>query len=379
MNDEKIICLSDAEHIRRRPAMYVANVRNGKNIGDGIYSLLKEIVENSVDEFRAGFGTMIDVRLTADHFSLRDYGRGIPLDALETVCEKNFAGAKFHHDAYHNTIGLHGLGLKVVRHLSRRFQIRSVRLGHYRKLLYEQGKAMTETSGETRDADGCFIEAYPDPAIFGKTEMQPEIAKNILLSYLATAEGLKISFNENFLPPVYGLVNYLFCTVDAAKLKTPPIHFSSPEIDFALVFDDSIAGHWHSFVNGHLTGNGGVHVDAAKAALLEVSRSFWKDGQAGRTLSAAETFEGVVAAIAIQIENPVFEAQTKNRLGNVELFLKIKTFLSEQLKKFWLAHPDDCDEFFTRIDRIRERKQKQKELLQSDAKATPRYFADQAL
>lgn len=354
MNADNIRILSFTEYVRQRPSMYIANTRNGSSVDDGVYCLVQEILENALDEVKNGYGRSIEVSLSPTRIAIRDFGRGIPLEALEQVITIPFSGAKFTGDCYFNSIGLHGLGLKVVSNLSELFSIRTTRNGCSRELSLSRGKLLKDAYGKTSEPNGCHVCFSPDPMIFSGIQFRLECIAELLNRYRATIPQLETILNGEHERSSHGLCDFLKGHIDFSDINGDLLSLGNPECELVLAQCQSSVGRWHSFANGHYNSNGGVHADAAKAALVDAARTLWKGG----VLEAADILFGIYGAISVQLPEPRFEAQTKNRLGNVEYFLPWKNQLQNALLSYWYDHIDECEEFFSQIDRNIARRKK---------------------
>lgn len=346
MNASDIHVLSFPEHVRQRPAMYIANTRSGSSVEDGVYCLVQEVLENALDEIKSGFGHCIEVSLSPTRIAVRDFGRGIPLEALKRAITIPFSSAKFNHDCYTNSIGLHGLGLKVVSNLSETFTIRTIRNGCFRELDLNRGKLLKDTYGKTTEPNGCHVCFSPDPMIFTGIQFNLKCVSELLKRYRATTPQLETVLNGEHERSVHGLCDFLKEHIDFSDINGDLLPLGNSECEFVLAQCQSSTGKWYSFTNGHYNSNGGVHADAAKAALVEATRSLWK----GRVLESADILFGIYGAVSVQVPQPRFEAQTKNRLGNAEYFLVWKNKLQSDLLDYWHSHIDECEEFFSQID-----------------------------
>lgn len=354
MSASGIRVLSFTEHVRRRPSMYIANTRSGSTVDDGVYSLVQEVLENALDEVQNGFGQSIEVSLSPTSISVRDFGRGIPLESLEQVITTPFSSAKFNRDCYPNAIGLHGVGLKVVSTLSETFIIRTIRNGRFRELALSRGRLLKDIHGEIAEPNGCHVYFAPDPMIFPDIQFRQKCVAELLNRYRATNPQLETVLNGEHKRSSHGLCDFLREQIDFSNINGDLLSLGNPECELVLAQCQSSVGRWYSFANGHYNSNGGVHADAAKAALVDAARTIWKGG----VPEAADILFGIYGAISVRLPEPRFEAQTKNRLGNVEYFLPWKNQLQNALLSYWYDHIDECEEFFSQIDRNIARRKK---------------------
>lgn len=365
-NEQNIRALGIMEHIRLRPAMYIANIGSGERMEDGIYSLFQEIFENALDELTSGYGSQIRVQLKNNTVSIRDYGRGIPLDALHKVLLLSFSSGKFQQGTYSCSAGLHGLGLKVVAALSERMTVRTIRNGTFREMQLSRGEALSDKTGQCGEADGCDISFTPDAKIFsGKSTVNPYILSNLIKLYCCAIPALSVVFNEEEFHARHGLQDTMLSLVPFDKIAVPPIPLECGKVECLFVQCDQPENSWISFVNGHRTVNGGVHVDAAKSALWLASKQIMKGNTVMRPADVLCSVSGIVSA---RIENPQFEGQTKNRLANAGYFAGWQKKLCDSLLDYWHGNVDFCDTFFRQVDCSIERRQKAEESAQSNGR-----------
>ena len=347
MNSEKILCLDIIEHIRKRPGLYIADTNGGSSAEDGIYSLLREVVENAIDESRAGFGNTIDITLCDNTFLIRDYGRGIPLEALPEVVSKAFSGGKFTHAVYTRSIGMHGLGLKVVNALSESFYCKTIRDGKYRKISARYGQLTEDKSEILLDHNGCEIFFKPDPVIFADLQINTLAVEKILKGYCSANTFLQINFNGKVLKHIHGLLDFMVEVTSFETMVGEPIVLHGKDWECVLTQNQAPSAQWISFVNGHPTGNGGVHTDALKSALYKGALEMMRGEH---HMKKEDVFSTVSGIIAVTIDDPLFEAQTKNRLGNAAMFKKWQNEMLEELLIYWYSNVDECELFFQQID-----------------------------
>jgi DNA gyrase subunit B/topoisomerase-4 subunit B len=313
-DEDKIKSLSSLEHIRRRTGMYIGRVGDGSEYDDGIYILLKEIVDNSVDEFIMGYGDRIRISLEGSRVSVRDYGRGIPLGKVVDCVSRINTGAKYSDEVFQFSVGLNGIGTKAVNALSRSFLVRSHRNGEYAEASFARGKLLEQPRGRTPDEpDGTLVIFEPDPEIFGDAAFQPEHVERRLKLYSFLNAGLRIEYNGRVFLSRDGLLDLLREEVGDEALY-PPLYFRSRTLELTLTHTQRFEETFLSFVNGQFTADGGTHLSAFREGLVKGFNEFSK----GR-FEGDDVREGMAGAVAVRLQEPVFESQTKNKLGNTEL------------------------------------------------------------
>ncbi len=312
-DESKVKTLSSIEHIRLRTGMYIGRLGDGSSMDDGIYVLLKEVVDNSVDEFIMGCGSRIKVRLEEGTVTVRDWGRGIPLGKLvECVSEIN-TGAKYNTDVFVFSVGLNGVGTKAVNALSSRFRVRSHRDGKYREAVFARGVLRSDESGDTTEKNGTLVEFTPDPEIFGEYRFQPEFIERRMQHYAFLNSGLRVQFNDRVFRSDDGLRDLLNDeTGDEAIYDA--VYYRNTTLEFAFTHTNSYGEKYFSFANGQYTSAGGSHLSAFKEGVLKGVNAY-----SGKGFTAEDVRDGLVAAVSVRLKDPVFESQTKNRLGNTDI------------------------------------------------------------
>ena len=312
--DDNIRHLSGLEHIRIRPGMYIGRLGDGRTAEDGIYVLLKEVRDNSIDEFKMNAGKRIEVDIDDNlKVSVRDYGRGIPQGKLvEAVSELNTSG-KFDTKAFKKSIGLNGVGIKAVNALSARFEARSYREGKVRTVVFDRGKLVSDTTEPTEDENGTYIFFQPDDTLFLNYKFQADIVETMLRNYTYLNTGLAIMFNGRRIISRNGLKDLLLDTMTTDGLY-PIIHIKGEDIEIAFTHTNQYGEEYHSFVNGQHTTQGGTHQSAFKEHIARTIKEF-----SGKNFEYADIRNGIVAAIAINVEEPMFESQTKIKLGSLTM------------------------------------------------------------
>ncbi len=312
--DDNIRHLSGLEHIRIRPGMYIGRLGDGRTAEDGIYVLLKEVLDNSIDEFKMNAGKRIEVDIEDDlRVTVRDYGRGIPQGKLvEAVSELNTSG-KFDTKAFKKSIGLNGVGVKAVNALSSRFEARSYRDGKVRAVVFDRGKLVSDTTEPTEDENGTYIFFQPDDTLFLNYKFHADTVETMLRNYTYLNTGLAIMFNGRRIISRNGLKDLLVDTMTTDGLY-PIIHIKGEDIEIAFTHTNQYGEEYHSFVNGQHTTQGGTHQSAFKEHIAKTIKEF-----SGKNFEYADIRNGIVAAIALNVEEPMFESQTKIKLGSLTM------------------------------------------------------------
>lgn len=312
-DESKVKTLSSIEHIRLRTGMYIGRLGDGTNLDDGIYILLKEVVDNSVDEFIMGCGSRIKVKLADSTITVRDWGRGIPLGKLvECVSEIN-TGAKYNTEVFVFSVGLNGVGTKAVNALSESFRVCSYRDGRFRQAVFSQGRLVSDDSGETTEKNGTLVEFTPDREIFGEYQFRSEFIERRMQHYAFLNSGLKMMFNDMVFRSEDGLRDLLNDeTGDEAIYDA--VYYRNTTLEFAFTHTNSYGEKYFSFANGQYTSAGGSHLSAFKEGVLKGMNAY-----SGKGFVAEDVRDGLVAAVSVRLKDPVFESQTKNKLGNTDI------------------------------------------------------------
>jgi len=312
-DESKVKTLSSIEHIRLRTGMYIGRLGDGSNIDDGIYILLKEVVDNSVDEFIMGCGSRIRVKLQDSTITVRDWGRGIPLGKLvECVSEIN-TGAKYNTEVFVFSVGLNGVGTKAVNALSESFRVCSYRDGRFRQAVFSQGRLVSDDTGETTEKNGTLVEFTPDREIFGEYQFRSEFIERRMQHYAFLNSGLKMMFNDMVFRSDDGLRDLLNDeTGDEAIYDA--VYYRNTTLEFAFTHTNSYGEKYFSFANGQYTSAGGSHLSAFKEGVLKGMNAY-----SGKGFVAEDVRDGLVAAVSVRLKDPVFESQTKNKLGNTDI------------------------------------------------------------
>lgn len=359
-DESKIQTLSSLEHIRLRTGMYIGRLGDGSTYEDGIYILLKEIVDNSIDEYIEGYGKRIDINISESKVSVRDYGRGIPLGKLIDCVSVINTGGKFNSDVFQYSVGLNGVGTKAVNALSDPYIVRSVRDGKFRELTFCRGKLTSDTNGDTKESDGTYTEFVPDLEIFREYQFNFDYIKKRLYFYAYLNKGLKIYFNGDKIVSTGGLLDLLTEQVEYPLYE--PIYYCSDSLEFAFTHIDSYGESYYSFVNGQYTNDGGTHQSAFKEAILKSINEFSK-----KNFEAKDVRDGIVGAVAVKVKQPVFESQTKNKLGNTEIKFKIVSEIKDFLIDYFYKHQDIAEQIYLKIA-LNEKIRKELKAVQQEAK-----------
>ncbi len=312
-DESKIKTLSSLDHIRLRTGMYIGRIGDGSHYDDGIYILLKEVVDNAIDEFIMGFGRSVAVSIRDGVVSVRDRGRGIPLGKLVDCVSTINTGAKYNDDVFQFSVGLNGVGTKAVNALSSRFLVRSHRDGRYAEAEFARGKLIASRKGRVDEPDGTFAEFVPDPEIFGASAFRDEYVQRRMRLYAHLNAGLTIELNGEPILSKEGLLDLLEEETDGEAIYAP-FHYRDKMLELAFTHSNRFSETHFSFVNGQFTSDGGTHLSAFREGILKAVNSFAK-----RSFEGDDVREGLIGAVAIRLKSPVFESQTKNKLGNTEI------------------------------------------------------------
>ena len=314
-DESNIRTLSSIEHIRQRPGMYIGRLGSGAHPDDGIYILLKEVIDNAIDEFMEGNGNRIVVTQEGQKCSVRDYGRGIPLNKLIECVSVINTGAKYDNEAFQYSVGLNGVGTKAVNALSKYFEITSWREGEYMHAVFERGKLKEKKRGKGDEPNGTFVAFIPDddPSIFGSYSYNEDFIRERLWNYAYLNKGLTMVFNGKIIRSQNGLTDLVKKILGEDGLY-PLINFKNNHLEFSFTHTNGYGESYRSYVNGQYTSDGGTHEAAFKEGILKGINEFYH-----KSWAAPEIRDGIVATIAIKVMNPVFESQTKNKLGNTDV------------------------------------------------------------
>ena len=351
-DESSIQSLDWKQHIRHRPGMYIGKLGNGKSLDDGIYVLIKEIIDNSIDEYIMGFGKKITIKIKNNTVFIRDFGRGIPLGkVIECVSQIN-TGAKYDSEAFKRSIGLNGVGTKAVNALSELFKVKSFREGKMKQVSFSKGiiKKDNIISDDT-SANGTETSFIPDKEIFGEYQFLENYVEEKINDYVYLNSGLSILFNSKTFYSKNGLKDLLDSKINADKVSYPTIHLKNSDIEIAFTHSNQYGEEYYTFVNGQNTVQGGTHLSAFKESLTKTIRDFYK-----REIEAVDIRSSIVAAISIKIQNPIFESQTKTKLGSFDIGPKGPTvrvafneFLITQLDNYLHKNPETSESLLQKI------------------------------
>uniref|UniRef100_UPI003216B170 DNA topoisomerase IV subunit B n=1 Tax=uncultured Draconibacterium sp. TaxID=1573823 RepID=UPI003216B170 len=347
------------EHIRRRPGMYIGKLGDGTSADDGIYVLLKEVMDNSIDEFMMGFGKKISVDLDQDRVTIRDYGRGIPLGKLVDVVSKMNTGAKYDNKVFKKSVGLNGVGIKAVNALSIDFTIRAVRDGVAKEVYFSKGiKTGEKDFTGVEEENGTMVTFVPDQSVFKKYRYMNDYIVNMMKNYTFLNAGLTVEFNGERFYSRYGLRDLLEENMDHDPIY-PIIHLKGEDIEVAITHGNQYGEDYYSFVNGQHTTQGGTHLQAFREVLVKTIREFYK-----KEFDPSDIRASIVAAVSIKVEEPVFESQTKTKLGSKDIGpngpsvrAHVGNFLQKELDNFLHKNQEVAEVLLRRIvESERERK-----------------------
>ncbi|WP_143961392.1 DNA topoisomerase IV subunit B [Litoribacter populi] len=359
--EDSIKSLDWREHIRLRPGMYIGKLGDGSAQDDGIYVLVKEILDNSIDEHMMGHGRTIDIKISEHKVEVRDYGRGIPLGKVIDCVSKINTGGKYDSGAFQKSVGLNGVGTKAVNALSEYFRVQSYRDGETKVAEFEKGilkddKAVVKSS----DRNGTKITFSPDSTVFKNYHFIPEYLENQIWNYAFLNAGLTINYNGKKFYSEKGLHDLLDRKVDEESRRYPIIHLKATDIEMAMTHSNQYGEEYYSFVNGQFTTQGGTHLTAFREAIVKAVREFYK-----KDYDASDIRQSIVASIAVRVQEPVFESQTKTKLGSQSigpdgptLRTFVNDFIKTELDNYLHKNPDAANALLKRIlQSERERKE----------------------
>lgn len=342
--DDNIRHLSDMEHVRTRPGMYIGRLGDGNLPEDGIYVLLKEVIDNSIDEFKMKSGDRIEIDVEDNlRVSVRDYGRGIPQGKLVEAVSMLNTGGKYDSKAFKKSVGLNGVGLKAVNALSAHFEVRSYREGKVRSITFEKGEIKSDQTDKTQDETGTFVYFEPDNTLFKNYSFHDDIVETMLRNYTYLNAGLTIMYNGRRIKSRNGLEDLLNDNMTTDGLY-PIVHVVGDDIEIAFTHTNQYGEEYHSFVNGQHTTQGGTHQSAFKEHIAKTIKEFYD-----KNYEYTDIRNGIVAAVAINVEEPVFESQTKIKLGSTlmapggETINKyVGDFIKREVDNYLHIHKEDC-------------------------------------
>ena len=338
---DAIITLSPREHIRLRPGMYIGKLGDGTQSDDGIYVLIKEVVDNSIDEFIMGAGKRIEITIEGDKVTVRDYGRGIPLEALADAVSKMNTGGKYGGDAFKKTVGLNGVGVKAVNMLSSHFLARSVRNGEARTVTFSKGLELTDRrESGVAEANGTYVEFVVDTEVFGSYSYNLEFVEQMVKNYTYLNLGLTVVLNGKPYLSKNGLLDLVNDNLSSEPLYAP-VHISGEDVEVVITHGNGYGETYYSFVNGQYTPQGGTHQAAFREAIAKTIKEFYH-----KDYEPADIRTSIIAAISVRVDDPVFESQTKTKLGSrdkeegVTMRQFVGDFLATNLDNYLHKHPD---------------------------------------
>ncbi len=354
-NDDSIRSLDWKEHIRLRPGMYIGKLGDGSSADDGIYVLVKEIVDNSIDEHMMGYGKNIDVKISEHKVEVRDYGRGIPLGKVIDCVSKINTGGKYDSGAFQKSVGLNGVGTKATNALSSYFKVQSFRDGKTKWAEFNKGELVNESVDieDSNAKSGTFISFEPDNTIFKNYHFIPQFLDSLFWNYSYLNAGLTLNFNGQKYYSQNGLLDLLSKKTNAEENRYPIIHLKGTDIELAITHNNQYGEEYYSFVNGQNTTQGGTHLAAFREAIVKTVREFYK-----KDFDPSDVRASIVGAIAIRVQEPVFESQTKTKLGSTNLSpdpdsLSVRSFVGDfvktELDNFLHKNPSTADALLKRI------------------------------
>ncbi len=331
--EDSIRSLDWKEHIRLRPGMYIGKLGDGSAQDDGIYVLVKEVIDNCIDEHVMGHGKTIDIKITDHRVEIRDYGRGIPLGKVVDCVSKINTGGKYDSKAFQKSVGLNGVGTKAVNALSQYFKVQSYRDGETKIAEFNQGVVLSDAKVQKSSGrNGTFIAFEPDGMVFKNYHYIPEYLESLLWNYCYLNAGLTINFNGKKYHSQNGLLDLLTSKTDVDNLRYPIIHLRGEDIELALTHSNQYGEEYYSFVNGQYTTQGGTHLAAFRETVVRTIRDFYK-----KDYDAADIRSSIVTAISVRVMEPVFESQTKTKLGSLNVGPEgptMRTFINDFLRKY---------------------------------------------
>lgn len=359
--EESIKSLDWKEHIRLRPGMYIGKLGDGSSPDDGIYVLVKEVLDNCIDEYTMGYGKQVELTIEGKNVTIRDFGRGIPLGKVVDVVSKINTGAKYDSKAFQKSVGLNGVGTKAVNALSQQFKVTAIREGKEKTAEFQRGVLIKEyKEAKTNEPNGTLVTFIPDETVFKNFKFHPEFLENQIWNYCFLNAGLKIIFNGKTFVSKNGLLDLLQRKTNADEIRYPIIHLTGEDIEVAISHTNEYGEDIYSFVNGQHTTQGGTHQQAFREAYVKTIRDFYK-----KDYDASDIRTGIVAAVSVRVVEPVFESQTKTKLGSVNVDIEgpsmrqfVGDFLAKELDNFLHKNPTTADGLKKRIEQSeRERKE----------------------
>ncbi|MEO0468490.1 MAG: DNA topoisomerase IV subunit B [Bacteroidota bacterium] len=360
-NEDSIKSLDWREHIRLRPGMYIGKLGDGSSQDDGIYILVKEVIDNSIDEYVMGHGRKIDISIQEGEVVVRDYGRGIPLGKVIDCVSRINTGGKYDSEAFTKSVGLNGVGTKAVNALSTYFRVESVRDGKKKVAEFEQGELVKDHKvAKTKDENGTTIIFRPDKSVFRNYRFIPDYLVNRIWNYAYLNAGLSLFLNGKRYYSKNGLLDLLERKTDPESIRYPIVHLKGDDIEIAMTHGNAYGEEYYSFVNGQYTTMGGTHLQAFREAVVKTVREFYK-----KDFDTTDIRASIIGAVSIRVQEPVFESQTKTKLGSLNVGPKgptvrtfINDFVTKNLDNYLHKHPDAAEALLKRIlQSERERKE----------------------
>src|SRR5210317_218904 len=368
-DESKIKTLSSLEHIRKRPGMYIGRLGDGSHQDDGVYILLKEVVDNAIDEFIMGSGKRINITISEDgRVTVRDFGRGIPLGKIVDCVSTINTGAKYNTDVFQFSVGLNGVGTKAVNALSKTFRVTSFRDGEYAMAQFEAGILKNEEKGKTKERNGTLIEFVPDEELFGEFAYDNQYVSKRLWRYAYLNSGLNLYFNEERFFSANGLMDLLAEEINGSQIYEP-IYIKDKTLEFCFCHTTNYGDSYFSFVNGTYTSEGGTHLSAFREGILKGVNEF-----SHRKFSGKDVREGIVGPSAIKIKDAVFESQTKNKLGNIEIRSWIVNEVKDVVSAYLYKNADVAERMLEKIQQ-NEKVRKELQHVRKEARAKAKKVA----
>src|SRR3954468_13309279 len=369
-DESKIKTLSSLEHIRLRTGMYIGRIGDGSHYDDGCYILLKEVIDNAIDEYIMGHGREVQIGIDGSKVSVRDYGRGIPLGKVIDCVSQINTGAKYNDDVFQFSVGLNGVGTKAVNALSKHFFVRSHREGEFFEAKFKGGKLLDQKKGKTTEPNGTLVQFEPDPTVFKEYEFKTEHIEKRLRHYCYLNSGLKLIFNGQTFVARRGLMDLILedLAADNSEPIYLPLHYTSKTLEFCFTHTNSRYGETvYSFVNGQYTSDGGTHLSAFREGVLKAVNDYTKGKFEGDDVR-----ECMIGAVAIRLKDPMFESQTKNKLGNTEIRTELMNNVREELLHFFNRNKDISEKIVAKAQdtqQLRKELQEVKKLARERSKA----------
>jgi DNA gyrase subunit B/topoisomerase-4 subunit B len=369
-DESKIKTLSSIDHIRLRTGMYIGRIGDGSHYDDGCYVLLKEVIDNAIDEYIMGHGREVKITIDGNHVSVRDFGRGIPLGKVIDCVSQINTGAKYNDEVFQFSVGLNGVGTKAVNALAKEFTVRSHREGEFFEATFKQGKLKSEKKGKTSEPNGTFVSFEPDPTIFKDSAYKMEYVERRLRHYSYLNAGLRLNLNGTEFVSRRGLMDLVLEDLekDNSEPIYAPLHYTSKTLEFCFTHTNSRYGETlYSFVNGQYTSDGGTHLSAFREGLLKAVNEYAKG-----KFDGDDVRECIVGAVAIRLKDPMFESQTKNKLGNTEIRTELVNTVREELLHYFNRNKEIATKILTKVQdtqQLRKELQEVKKLARERSKA----------